>query len=145
VSYYSCIDRSIPHSWTIDKDGNKVNDALHMTVTAGAGGIAGHIYCSEVKPKLDPSHWYDDLGSDYIKWEDRATSSNASSRRLPSSRRNSAYASDEHPEQSNGSYSQASGSTAASSSMAQWVPTGLSTLGWKYQWWNGTAYTNDFC
>ncbi|KAN0103446.1 hypothetical protein V8E51_011759 [Hyaloscypha variabilis] len=126
--FTSVVIRSIPHSWTVNRYGDRVNDALHITITAGSNSVTGHIYCSGLNPRASPSHWYDHLRGDYVKWSDRATSSNASS-----------------PYSSHGQNTPPAGGTQSSSTAdPQWVPTGSSVPGQQYRWWNGTEYTNDF-
>ncbi|KAI1740959.1 hypothetical protein F4680DRAFT_447327 [Xylaria scruposa] len=69
--------RSIPHSWTMNRSAKKVNDALHMMISAGSqkNKVAAHIYCAGFNPRTRPSSWYNNLHATHI----HATSSNASS------------------------------------------------------------------
>jgi hypothetical protein len=140
------VGRSIPHSWTVNRAGQKVNDALHMTISAGKSAVAGHIYVSGFNPTVNPLNWYDGLRTEHVKWEDRATSSNASSRRTSEGRGSrSPHAGNG---QSSNAYSQASGSASgsapASDSSAKWVATGSNTPGRQWIWWDGTKYTDTY-
>ncbi|KAK3941992.1 hypothetical protein QBC46DRAFT_406675 [Diplogelasinospora grovesii] len=135
--------RSIPHSWTITRSGKKVNDGLHMTVSAGKRELTAHIYCSGVNPRRSPSRWYDALHNDHVKCEDRATSPNSSGgSRPPSAGRDSPSGSGGKRGQSGDSSSQAQESTETP---PRWVPTGSNILGQRYRWWNGTEYPNHLC
>ncbi|KAI0404076.1 hypothetical protein F4802DRAFT_568818 [Xylaria palmicola] len=123
-------------------------------MTISAGNMAAHVYCAGFNPETDPSDWYNNLHTTHIKWEDRATSSNASTvsrspsdRGSPGGRHHGQAGGSSHTGTSSragrSSHTGAS-SHATASSEGRWVLTGSGVPGQQYQWWDGTKYTNNF-